>query len=132
VPFHERWGVILNEQGRVVDGETNEPVTGLYTAGWIKRGPSGVVGTNKPDAIETVEHMLADLAAGKILAPATANGEATAAFVAAQQPQFFSYADWQKLDELEVEKGEALGTAASQIHHGRRDARRGWQVATRF
>ena len=50
VPFHESWGVILNEKGRVLDPETKQPVVGEYAAGWIKRGPTGVIGTNKPDA----------------------------------------------------------------------------------
>src|SRR6266542_1375164 len=50
VPFHESWGVILNEQGRVLDPDTKQPVVGEYAAGWIKRGPTGVIGTNKPDA----------------------------------------------------------------------------------
>ncbi len=69
VPFNDSWGVILNADGRVIDPETKEPVLGEYTAGWIKRGPSGVIGTNKPDALETVNCMLDDLAAGKILEP---------------------------------------------------------------
>ena len=64
VPFHESWGVILNDKGRVLDPETKQPVVGEYTAGWIKRGPTGVIGTNKPDALETVECMMDDLAAG--------------------------------------------------------------------
>ncbi|MDQ7851294.1 MAG: FAD-dependent oxidoreductase, partial [Armatimonadota bacterium] len=54
VPFNEDWGVILNERGRVLDPGSREPLPGLYTAGWIKRGPTGVIGTNKPDAAETV------------------------------------------------------------------------------
>jgi ferredoxin--NADP+ reductase len=60
VPFHEKWGVILNEKGRVIDPESKQPCVGQYTAGWIKRGPSGVIGTNKPDAVETVNCMLED------------------------------------------------------------------------
>src|SRR5712692_5535491 len=54
VPFDERWGVILNQKGRVLHSETLQPRIGEYTAGWIKRGPTGVIGTNKPDALETV------------------------------------------------------------------------------
>src|ERR1700675_3801710 len=48
IPFHEKWGVILNEKGRVLNPDTQQPVIGEYTAGWIKRGPRGVFGTNKP------------------------------------------------------------------------------------
>ena len=69
VPFDSGWGVILNEKGRVIDPETKSPKLGEYTAGWIKRGPSGVIGTNKPDAVETVKHMLDDLNSGSVLMP---------------------------------------------------------------
>src|SRR6266545_3732318 len=69
VPFHEGWGVILNENGRILDPDTKQPVAGEYAAGWIKRGPTGVIGTNKPDAAQTVECMMEDLAAGRILEP---------------------------------------------------------------
>ena len=69
VPFQSSWGVILNRDGRVIDPDTQEPLTGLYTAGWIKRGASGVIGTNKPDAAETIEAMLDDLEAGRTLEP---------------------------------------------------------------
>ena len=58
VPFHESWGVILNEHGRVLDPDTKQPVVGEYAAGWIKRGPTGVIGTNKPDAAQTVACMM--------------------------------------------------------------------------
>src|SRR5262249_39196256 len=53
VPFHESWGVILNEKGRVMDPDTKQPAVGEYAAGWIKRGPTGVIGTNKPDAAQS-------------------------------------------------------------------------------
>ncbi|MCB8943479.1 MAG: FAD-dependent oxidoreductase [Ardenticatenaceae bacterium] len=109
VPFNESWGVILNEGGRVIDAETQQPVVGEYTAGWIKRGPSGVIGTNKPDAAETAERMLEDLAAGSTLQPAHPDAEAFAAFIGERQPQYVSFADWQKLDELELANGVAQG-----------------------
>lgn len=109
VPFHERWGVFLNEKGRVLNSESNEPVLGEYTAGWIKRGPSGVIGTNKPDAVETAECMLSDLAEGKTLAPAHPEREAVAQFVQSRKPTYVSYADWLKLDELEITNGAEQG-----------------------
>lgn len=109
VPFHERWGVILNEKGRVLHAESNEPVLGEYTAGWIKRGPSGVIGTNKPDAAETAECMLADLAAGKTLAPAHPELDAATQLVQQKKPSFVSYEDWLRLDELETAAGAAQG-----------------------
>ena len=69
VPFHESWGVILNEKGRVLDPERKQPIPGEYAAGWIKRGPTGVIGTNKPDAAETVAAMLDDAGHGRVPAP---------------------------------------------------------------
>ncbi len=109
VPFNESWGVILNNEGRVIDPDTKKPVPGLYTAGWIKRGPSGVIGTNKPDALETVNHMLDDLAAGNILDPVEPSADAAAQMVALAQPDYFTFADWENLDTQEVAKGETQG-----------------------
>jgi ferredoxin--NADP+ reductase len=109
VPFNESWGVILNDEGRVIDPESNEPVVGEYTAGWIKRGPSGVIGTNKPDALETVNAMMDDLHEGKFLRPAHPDAEDALQMIRDRQPNYFSFADWEKLDEIEVEKGEAQG-----------------------
>lgn len=109
VPFHQRWGIIPNEDGRVLNPETGQPHIGEYTAGWIKRGPSGIVGTNKPDAAETVRSMLADVENGNYLSPDAPDMAAIERLVAERQPQFFSYADWQKLDALETERGQAQG-----------------------
>ena len=67
LPFDESRGVIPNEGGRVI-GDDGEVVRGVYCAGWIKRGPSGVIGTNKKDATETVELLLEDARAGLLLA----------------------------------------------------------------
>ncbi|MGH7325944.1 MAG: FAD-dependent oxidoreductase [Candidatus Rokuibacteriota bacterium] len=107
VPFHERWGVILNEQGRVLDPDTKQPRVGEYAAGWIKRGPTGVIGTNKPDAAETVACMLEDVRHGRLLDPPEPSGEAAARLVGERQPLSVSYADWRALDELEVARGRA-------------------------
>ena len=109
VPFHEKWGVILNEKGRVIDPESKQPFVGQYTAGWIKRGPSGVIGTNKPDAVETVNCMLEDLAQDKLLQPSQPESRCVEDLVRARQPLFFTFADWLKLDEMEVARGQAQG-----------------------
>jgi ferredoxin--NADP+ reductase len=109
VPFHERWGVILNQKGRVLDPATNEPRVGEYTAGWIKRGPSGVIGTNKPDAVETVNCMLEDLAAGKTWQPGQPSRESVEALVRGRKPNFVSFADWQQLDAIEQARGAEQG-----------------------
>jgi ferredoxin/flavodoxin---NADP+ reductase len=109
VPFHERWGVILNEKGRVLDPATGRVVPGLYASGWIKRGPSGVIGTNKPDSVETVSAMVEDLAQGAHFTPAEPDPDAAAALVQARQPLLVTYADWRKLDALEIANGQASG-----------------------
>jgi ferredoxin--NADP+ reductase len=109
VPFNDKWGVILNKKGRVINPDTQQPVPGEYTAGWIKRGPTGVVGTNKPDAAETATCMLEDLAAGLILKPEQPEVAAAKNLVRERQPDYFSYADWLRLDELEVSRGQAAG-----------------------
>jgi ferredoxin--NADP+ reductase len=109
VPFHESWGVILNDKGRVLHPETKKPVVGEYTAGWIKRGPTGVIGTNKPDALETVECMMEDLAADQILDPPAPDAHASERLIAERQPRHFTYHDWRKLDEIEVGLGRSAG-----------------------
>jgi len=109
VPFHESWGVILNEHGRVLDPDTKQPVVGEYAAGWIKRGPTGVIGTNKPDAAQTVACMMEDLAAGRILKPEEPDATAAELLIRGRQPRCVSYEDWLKLNELEVSRGRAAG-----------------------
>ena len=109
VPFNERWGVILNENGRVIDPDTQRPVVGEYCSGWIKRGPTGVIGTNKSDSVETVTCMLEDFAEGSTLRPSAPQASAMEELVRQRQPQFLSFADWLRLDEIEVEHGRAQG-----------------------
>jgi ferredoxin--NADP+ reductase len=109
VPFNESWGVILNERGRVLDPHTKQPVTGEYTAGWIKRGPTGVIGTNKPDAAETVACMMDDRAHGRLLQPEAPAADAVDALLRQRQPLCFSYGDWRRLDALEVAAGRRAG-----------------------
>ena len=109
VPFDERRGVIANAQGRVLQAGGDEPMTGIYASGWIKRGPTGVIGTNKSDALETVKCMVADASGGKVLEPTGAAVEAAANLVRERQPEFFSYADWLDLNKVEVSKGKDIG-----------------------
>jgi ferredoxin--NADP+ reductase len=109
VPFNDKWGVILNEKGRVINPNTQQPVVGEYTAGWIKRGPTGVVGTNKPDAAETAGYMLEDLVRDSILKPKQPEVATARSLIRERQPNYFTYADWLRLDELEVSKGQAAG-----------------------
>ncbi|MBD0862206.1 4Fe-4S binding protein [Gordonia sp. zg691] len=69
LPFDDARGVIPHREGRVMSG--TDPVTGVYVTGWIKRGPSGFIGTNKTDSAETVASLLADLESGRLGVPAS-------------------------------------------------------------
>ncbi len=115
VPFREDWGVIPNEKGRVLErpDELESVVSGFYCAGWIKRGPSGVIGTNKPDALETVECMLEDVGKGELFDPVAPGVDAARDLVRERKPRYFSYDDWRKLDALELERAE--GTQAPRV-----------------
>jgi ferredoxin--NADP+ reductase len=106
VPFDERSGTIPNAAGRVLD-ELSEPVPGLYVAGWIKRGPTGVIGTNKKDAVETVEHLLEDARAGLLPAPAAAT--ALEELLAERGVDVVMYAGWESIDSVERAAGEPHG-----------------------
>jgi ferredoxin--NADP+ reductase len=109
VPFNDDWGVILNAKGRVLDPQTKHPLVGQYTAGWIKRGPTGVIGTNKPDAAETVADMIEDLARDIHLRPADPSPAAVERLIRERQPQYLSYQDWLRLDEIETRRGRETG-----------------------
>ncbi len=115
VPFHDRWGVVPNEKGRVVDQETGGALRGIYVAGWIKRGPSGVIGTNKPCAGETVDCMLEDVAAGAVLAPEHPDRAAAEEQVRRVQPDFVSWADWKRVQEREEGKGREQGRPRAKL-----------------
>ena len=110
VPFYDRWGTIPNNEGRVLTAhETGEQVVGDYVVGWIKRGPSGIIGTNKPDSVETAKHLLEDYEAGKLWSPQTPSREAVENLLKARDVTPVSFVDWQIIDQLEVERGEAEG-----------------------
>ena len=109
IPFREDWGIVPNEEGCVLESPDGSPIPGLYVSGWIKRGPSGVIGTNKPDAQETVGHMLEDATEGRHLEPSAANAATAERIIRERQPQCFSYADWQRINDLETSAGEKQG-----------------------
>lgn len=110
VPFYDRWGIIPNNEGRVVkEFGSDEQVVGDYVVGWIKRGPSGIIGTNKPDSVATVKMLLEDMETGKLWTPETPDAVAFEALVKERKPDYVNYADWKIIDKLEIEKGEAEG-----------------------
>jgi ferredoxin/flavodoxin---NADP+ reductase len=114
LPFDERSGTIPSDRGRV-RGPDGAPLPGLYVAGWIKRGPSGVIGTNKPDAAETVEQMLADLDAGQLARPTAPDRAAFEALLRERGVRWVSYDDWRQLDALEIESGQAVGRVRRKL-----------------
>ena len=110
VPFDEKRGLILNEGGRVLDSHDSGHKVGHYTAGWIKRGPSGVIGTNKKDALETVQHLLADVeSADPARAPESPSPSAVEELLAERGVRYVSFEDWQAIDQAEVGRGEPHG-----------------------
>jgi ferredoxin--NADP+ reductase len=117
LPFDERAGVVPNELGRIVDPPTGRPLTGLYVSGWIKRGPTGVIGTNKPDAAETVRCMIEDVSDGRHLAPATPRPEAIDELLRRRGVRVVTYEAWQRIDELEIERGRRLGRPRVKLLH---------------
>jgi ferredoxin--NADP+ reductase len=106
VPFDEATATIPNDCGRVLDPQTQEPLPGLYTAGWVKRGPSGIIGTNKRDANETVASLLQDLAAGRLPAPV---GERDGLGELLHGHRVVDLAGWRRIDRVERERGEREG-----------------------
>ena len=108
VPFDDQRATINNLDGRVLDPETAEPIPGLYTAGWVKRGPSGIIGTNKKCANDTIAQLVADLEAGKLPTPPKHDDD-IAPLVAERAPRHVDYAGWKRIDEHEVALGEPQG-----------------------
>ncbi|MDQ3573250.1 MAG: FAD-dependent oxidoreductase [Actinomycetota bacterium] len=103
-------GTIPNDHGRMLDPGSGAPVPGTYAVGWIKRGPSGVIGTNKKDAQDTVDALLEDVAAGRIPGGASEiDPGAIERLVADRQPDYVTFSGWRAIDEAEVARGEPLG-----------------------
>lgn len=109
VPFDSKAGVIPNQQGRVINPASGTPITGEYVAGWIKRGPSGVIGTNKPDSVESVKLALEDAAAGRVHMPEQPQRAAVESLLTERGIELVCYEDWLRLDGIEQERGKALG-----------------------
>jgi ferredoxin--NADP+ reductase len=108
VPFDERRQTALNRDGRVLDPGTHEPIPGVYAAGWIKRGPSGVIGTNKRCAQETTQHLLADFAEGLLPEPAR-SPESLLEDLRERGITIVDYSGWEAIDAHERALGESSG-----------------------
>ncbi|MEQ3549889.1 FAD-dependent oxidoreductase [Pseudonocardia nematodicida] len=108
LPFDERRGVLPTDDGRVVDPDTGRAVPGTYAAGWIKRGPSGVIGTNRWCAEDTVDALLTDFAQGRLPSPARGDAEFVA-LLAQRRPEALGLAEWRAIDAHERRAGRAAG-----------------------
>jgi ferredoxin--NADP+ reductase len=112
VPFDEHRGIIPNDGGRITDPETGAPLPGEYVVGWIKRGPTGVIGTNKKDAQQTVDAILADLAPSNgrpSRRPVSGDAEEIERVLRARQPNLVPYEGWLEIDHHERARGERAG-----------------------
>jgi ferredoxin--NADP+ reductase len=106
LPFDERRGTIPNDGGRVLTETGGEAMPGVYCTGWIKRGPSGVIGTNKKDATETVELLLEDARAGQLPGHTS---ESIDGLLAERGVEVVSYEGWSAIDAVERSLGEPRG-----------------------
>jgi len=108
IPYDAAAGVIPNEAGRVL-GDDSGPHRGHYVVGWIKRGPSGVIGTNKKDAQETVAALLADAAAGALPERRDVDASSLPALLRERGIDFVEFDGWQAIDALEKQRGAEAG-----------------------
>ncbi|GJF11299.1 putative ferredoxin/ferredoxin--NADP reductase [Mycolicibacterium cyprinidarum] len=107
LPFDDHLGIVPNADGRVL-GDDGEPLVGAYVAGWIKRGSTGTIGTNKHCAGETVESILEDFMAERLDTPA-ADRDSFEKLVSERQPDVISGSGWHRIDEAEQKRGESTG-----------------------
>jgi ferredoxin/flavodoxin---NADP+ reductase len=113
VPFDSARATIPNRDGRVIDLESGEPVPGTYVAGWIKRGPSGVIGTNKQCAKQTVAYLVEDFLADGLAEPASELSDAGSLLPAA-----FDVRAWKAIDEHERREGKRAGRPRVKLVDG--------------
>jgi ferredoxin/flavodoxin---NADP+ reductase len=104
LPFDESAAVVQNDGGRVVDPETGAPVRGSYVAGWIKRGPTGFIGTNKSCAAQTVHNLVADYNRGLLTDPAS-KPAVLDKLVRGRQPAVIDAEGWKAIDAAEIARG---------------------------
>lgn len=114
LPFDDRRGTLPNDQGQLLDGVGGKLLNQEYTAGWIKRGPSGVIGTNKQDATETVSRLKKNWQTSPPPQPKLVQHDLLD-LLKEKKSQFVSFEDWKKLDKFEVELGQQNGKSRHKI-----------------
>jgi len=113
VPFDEKHGVIPNHEGQVINPDNNEQVYGVYATGWIKRGPVGLIGHTKSDAMETVEHLINDV--GNWWTPASPSEESVVELLESRGIRYTNLDGWHALDAHEIALGEPEGRARIKV-----------------
>ena len=114
LPFDDRRGTLPNDQGQLLDGVDGKLLNQEYTAGWIKRGPSGVIGTNKQDATETVSRLKKNWQTSPTPQPKLVQHDLLD-LLKKKKIQFVSFEDWKKLDKYEIEQGQQNGKSRHKI-----------------
>ena len=114
LPFDDRRGTLPNDQGQLLDGVDGKLLNQEYTAGWIKRGPSGVIGTNKQDATETVSRLKKNWQTSPTPQPKLVQHDLLE-LLKKKKIQFVSFEDWKKLDKFEIEQGQQNGKSRHKI-----------------
>jgi ferredoxin/flavodoxin---NADP+ reductase len=109
VPFREDWGIFPNESGRLLEATGGPIVPGQYVVGWAKRGPSGLIGTNSPCSVATVDAMLEDIQARTAQDEPEKRQDAIEATLRARAVDYVTFEDWQRLDRDELERGKSAG-----------------------
>ncbi len=117
VPFDLKSGKIPNQEGRVLSADSKSPCVGEYVVGWAKRGPSGLIGTNRADSVATVKCMLEDALAGKFGWETASFDQRSSMdeFLRQNRRRFVSFSDWKKLDQIEIEEGKKKGKAREKF-----------------
>ena len=114
LPFDDRRGTIPNDQGQLLDSVDGKLLKQEYTAGWIKRGPSGVIGTNKQDALETVNRLKQNWQTIQTPEPKLVQVDLVD-LLEDKKINFVSFDDWKKLDKFEVEQGQSFAKTRQKI-----------------
>ena len=115
IPFDDSTATIPNRAGRVLDGPDGEPIPGLFTAGWIKRGPSGVIGTNRSCATESVNELLGDLEAGLLPDPESPDPQSVRELLDSRGIKVIDGIAWAAIDARERELGESAGRERTKL-----------------
>ena len=108
LPFDSSAAVVPNEGGRVIDPATGRAVPGAYVAGWIKRGPTGFIGTNKSCSAQTVSNLVDDFNSGLLTDP-VARPALLDKLIRSRQPDLVNAAGWRAIDASETARGQAQG-----------------------